>query len=118
MDHRIQIGAWTASPGLNTLQRGDQIEQVEPKLMDLLVFMASHPSQTLARQRILDEVWTDMAVVDGALSRAVYALRSTLGDDARNPTYIQTVPQRGYRWVAPTEVLVLESQPPLERSVT
>jgi hypothetical protein len=51
------------------------------------------------RREILDAVWSDVVVSDGALSQAVRTLRRALGDDPREPTFIRTVSRHGYRFV-------------------
>ncbi|PYQ18150.1 MAG: CadC family transcriptional regulator, partial [Acidobacteria bacterium] len=53
------------------------------------------------RREILDAVWSDVVVSDGALSQAVRTLRRALGDDPREPVFIRTVSRHGYRFVFP-----------------
>src|SRR6185295_1503357 len=53
----------------------------------------------VSKQAIFDEVWSDVAVSDGALSQAVRTLRRTLGDDSREPRFIRTVSRHGYQFV-------------------
>jgi Tol biopolymer transport system component/DNA-binding winged helix-turn-helix (wHTH) protein len=74
---------------------------LEPKAFDVLVFLLSHAGQLVTKQQILDAVWQGTAVSDNALTRVVAQLRKALGDDAREARFLETVPTRGYRWIAP-----------------
>lgn len=100
MDSNFQVGEWVVEPGLNTIRKGSQVEHLEPKAMNVLVYLARHPDQVLERNQILDAVWPDTYVGDSTLTYAVVGLRKALGDDRKAPTYIQTIPKRGYRLVA------------------
>jgi len=82
------------------VERGGTVIALEPKAFDLLVLLLERPGQLVTKQEILDTVWRQTAVTDNALTRTVAHLRKALGDDAREARYIETVPTRGYRWVA------------------
>jgi hypothetical protein len=73
--------------------------------MDLLTVLARNPGQVLSKQCLLDMVWPDVTVGDASLTVAVGELRDALGDDLESPTYITTIPRRGYRLVATVEPL-------------
>jgi len=85
------------------VERGGRAVALEPKAFDLLVLLLEHPGQVVTKQEILDAVWPRTAVTDNAMTRIVAHLRKALGDDARDARYIETVPTRGYRWLAPLE---------------
>lgn len=95
------VGRWRVEAGLNQLSSDGEARHVEPRVMELLVFLAESPGVTLSREQILETVWQGAAVVDAVLPRAVSELRAALGDDARDPRFVQTVPRRGYRLIAP-----------------
>ncbi|MDA8019537.1 MAG: winged helix-turn-helix domain-containing protein [Thermoanaerobaculia bacterium] len=71
--------------------------------MDLLVCLAERAEHTVSKDELLTLVWRDAYLRDGVIAKTVSALRKALGDDARDPTYIVTVPRRGYRWIAPVQ---------------
>ena len=77
--------------------------RVEPRVMDVLVLMVSHAGEVVTREEFIKSVWNGTFVTDEVLSRCIYRLRQTLGDDSRNPRYIETVSKRGYRLIAPVE---------------
>jgi DNA-binding winged helix-turn-helix (wHTH) protein len=97
---RFRVGDWEVCPNLDRLVRADDEVHLEPRVMDVLVFLAQHPDEVLPRMVILDAVWPDQFVTEAVLTRAIAVLRKALGDDARDPRYIETIPKRGYRLVA------------------
>lgn len=70
-----------------------------PKYLDLLLLLIVRRHEAVSKQAIFDEVWSDVAVSDGALSQAIRTLRRTLGDDSREPRFIRTVSRHGYQFV-------------------
>jgi WD40 repeat protein/DNA-binding winged helix-turn-helix (wHTH) protein len=96
----FRVGAWLVQPEQNRLSDGVETVQLEPRVMDLLVYLADHAGEVVSRREILDSVWQQEFVSDTTLSAAVAVLRRTLADDARNPRYIETIAKRGYRMVA------------------
>lgn len=96
----FELAGWLVEPDLNRISRDDQAAQIEPKVMDVLVRLAAEPGEVVTKQQLLDSVWSGDFVTESVLSRAIAELRSQLGDDARNPTYIATIPKRGYRLIA------------------
>ncbi len=97
---RFRIGDWSVEPDLDQVSRADQCRRLEPKLMELLVYLAERPGQTIARDEILGAVWDGKAVIDAVLTRGISEIRQTLGDDPQQPRFIQTVPRKGYRLIA------------------
>lgn len=84
-----------------------------PKVLDLLILLASRPGELVTKDDILATLWPDVAVTDNAITQAVSAAREALGDDVANPQFIQTVPRKGYRFVASVEVITSEVSPAL-----
>jgi len=70
-----------------------------PRYFDLLHVLIRRRDEAIARREILDTVWRDVVVSDGALSQAVRTLRRALGDDPRKPRFIRTVSRYGYQFV-------------------
>ena len=97
---RVIIGDWQAVPATNRLIGPDGEVEVEPRVMDLLMLLASKPGEVFSKTEIADALWGDVHVNDDALTRSIFKLRKALGDDARNTRYIATVPKRGYRLIA------------------
>jgi DNA-binding winged helix-turn-helix (wHTH) protein/CheY-like chemotaxis protein len=97
----FRLGPWRVLRDQNRLERQNgetaQVERIEPKAMDVLCLLAANAGQTVTREALLEKVWAGRMVVEAALSRIILSLRNSLGDDARSPTFIETVPKRGYR---------------------
>jgi len=102
---RTLIGDWSVEPALDALQRGAESVRLEPKAMEILVLLASRPGEVVSREELMSAVWPGVVVGDEALSQAVTKLRKALGDEARAPTYIETISKRGYRLIAPVKPL-------------
>lgn len=103
--HPLRIGDWEVHPNLNRIRRHDQEVHLEPKLMDLLVCLASEPGRVLSPHHLIDLVWHREYVGSSVLSRSIALLRRALGDDARDPRYIETISKRGYRLLSEVEEL-------------
>ena len=96
---RYRFAGHTLSPARRTLVRDGRELPLIPRCFDLLVLLVERRNEAVSRHDLLDAVWSDVAVTDGALSQAVRILRRTLGDDSREPSFIRTVPRHGYRFV-------------------
>src|SRR5580704_15336474 len=87
-----------------TLTKAGQVLTVEPKAFRALLFLLHNPQRLISKEELLNSVWGDAAVTEGSLTRCIWLLRSVLGDDIRNPRYIETVATVGYRFKCPVEV--------------
>jgi DNA-binding winged helix-turn-helix (wHTH) protein/Tol biopolymer transport system component len=76
---------------------------LEPKSFRLLEFLVENRERAVSKEEIVKAVWSGTAVSDNSLTRAVAQIRKALGDDRRQPRYIETVPTIGYRFVARVE---------------
>lgn len=94
-------GEWTVYRHRNLLVRGDEHVRVEPRVMEVLVYLADRAGQVVSKEELVEQVWRGRYVTDDVLTATIYALRKALGDDARRPKCIETVSRRGYMWVAP-----------------
>jgi serine/threonine protein kinase len=110
----FKLGDWWVRPQRNELERDGETAHVEARSMGVLVCLGRHAPGVVGKERLLEEVWSDSPYVgDDAISHAIWELRKVLGDSAREPVYIQTVPRKGYRLVA--EILRPQGSPlPME----
>ena len=97
----FQVGPWRVEPNLNAVSRNGTTVHLEPKVMEVLVCLAEHPGQSVSKESLLQVVWPCTFVSDDVLKRSIHELRRVFEDDARDPTFIQTVAKRGYRLLAP-----------------
>ena len=85
--------------------QGDERLRLEPKVADLLAVLVQRPGQVVSKDDLTAQLWPDVVVGEDALPRCVSKLRRALGDDPKSPRFIETVPKRGYRLVAPVTLL-------------
>lgn len=94
--------------------------QLDPKVMGVLVMLAGHAGQVVAREDLLARLWPDMVVTDDALSRCLYDLRrqlSTAGGHDDHRTLVETLPKRGYRLNGTVTPLAGDTPAPVRRTV-
>jgi TolB-like protein/Flp pilus assembly protein TadD len=101
MGRAFRVGEWLVEPDLNQMTRGDQKVSVEPKVIEVLECLADCPGEVLSKEKVIKTVWPDTFVSDGILTYSISELRKAFGDDARDPRFIQTIPRKGYRLIAP-----------------
>ncbi len=94
-------GDWLVSPLEGLLTRGDDIEHLEPKTMEVLVYLAGRPGDVVTREELERDVWRGAVVGYDAVTATILKLRKAMRDDARQPRIIATIPKRGYKLVAP-----------------
>src|SRR5688500_8568374 len=95
-----RFGPFRLDTAAYQLTKGDHALDVPPKVIDLLALLISQPAALVTKDAILAKLWPDVAVTDNAITQVVSELRQALGDDSAAPTYVQTVPRRGYRFIA------------------
>lgn len=83
------------------MERGGEGVHLEPKIMQVLLLLASEPGEVIPRDRLRNTVWPDVFVGEDVLIRAISELRRVFADDPRNPHTIQTIPKVGYRLIVP-----------------
>jgi TolB-like protein/DNA-binding winged helix-turn-helix (wHTH) protein/Flp pilus assembly protein TadD len=97
----VQIGEWIVHPALDGISRGTETQKLEPRAMRLLMCLANSAGEVVSVDRLLNEVWAGVVVELASVYQAVSQLRKVLGDVDAKPTYIATVPRKGYRLIAP-----------------
>ena len=93
------------------LRRGGQVVALTPKSFELLVFLVQRQGDIVTKEEIFAGIWLDTIVEESNLSVQVSTLRRALGDQASHPVYIETIPRRGYRFLAPATLVELTSAP-------
>src|SRR5690606_16071117 len=103
MTQRFTINDWLVEPSLNRISRGDEIVKIDPQNMKVLELLASRPGEVFSQTEIEQHAWPGVVVTPNSVYQSIAQLRRALGDDKAKPTYIETIPRKGYRLVA-TEV--------------
>jgi len=106
------VGGWRVTPDENVVSRDGRSEHLEPLTMQVLVYLASRAGEVVLRADLEEAVWKGGVVSYDSVTSTVIKLRKALGDDARKPTYITTIPKRGYQLIAP--VSLVDDEPPAQ----
>ncbi|WP_375321127.1 lysine decarboxylation/transport transcriptional activator CadC [Aliivibrio logei] len=105
----FQINDWTLVIEENKLYRQDREVSVEPRLVNLLRFLAQHSGEVFCRDELIQHVWDGAFVTDQVVTQSIFELRKILRDGRLdNARYLVTVPKRGYKLVAETKLVNLE----------
>ncbi|HET9408024.1 MAG TPA: winged helix-turn-helix domain-containing protein [Candidatus Sulfotelmatobacter sp.] len=96
----IRIGDWCVNPASGQISRGAETARLEVRATRLLLYLAEQAGEVVSIDELLDQVWAGVNVSPDSVYQAVASLRRLLGDDPKQPKYIETVPRLGYRMVA------------------
>ena len=94
-------------PSMDRIRCGGRETKVEPRVMEVLCYLADRPGQVVSREDLEASVWAGTVVGYDALTSTIIKLRKVFDDNSREPRFIETVPKRGYRLIArvsPVEV--------------
>ena len=97
----LVVGDCVVRPGTNEIVRDGETLHLEPKSMEILAYLIAHRGEVVSRDELHEQVWPDVYVGDDSLTAAIIKIRRALADDARDPQYVETIPKRGYRLIAP-----------------
>jgi Tol biopolymer transport system component/DNA-binding winged helix-turn-helix (wHTH) protein len=102
--HIYQFDNVQVEPEGFRLWKADTPVQIEPKAFQVLVFLIENRGRLVEKRELLDAVWKETFVTENALTREIAQLRKALGENAREAKYIETVPTKGYRFIADVEI--------------
>jgi DNA-binding winged helix-turn-helix (wHTH) protein len=113
--HLFRFGTFEADQHTGELRKQGRRMQLQGQPFDILVMLLERPGELVSRTQIRERLWPDGTFVDfdHSLNTAVNKIRDVLGDSASSPRFIETLARRGYRFVAPVQV-VDASQLPTE----
>jgi len=95
-----EFGPFRLDPSQQILVEGKQKVPLTPKAFQTLLVLVENHGRVIAKEELLSRVWPDVFVEEATLAQNVFTLRKQLGDDRETAAYIETVPKRGYRFVA------------------
>ena len=94
------FGSFALDLSNQCLWKGSEQIPLPPKPFAVLQYLVEHPGRLISHDELLDALWPETYVQPQVLRTYMLDLRKALGDDARQPIYIQSLPKRGYRFVA------------------
>ncbi|MEE8586384.1 MAG: winged helix-turn-helix domain-containing protein [Acidobacteriota bacterium] len=116
MQGGFKAGEFLVQPDLNRLSGPQGSVSLEPKAMQVLLCLSDQAGQVVGKDELLQSVWPDTFVTEDVLKNAVWELRKAFRDDARKPRFIQTIPKKGYRLIAPLSRSGPAASPPAVQS--
>lgn len=105
LTHKFSFDNIIVDPKSNAIYINGIEKRLEPKLINLLCLFAAQGRDAISRQEITQIIWPGVVVGEESITRAIFALRNALGDDAKQPQYIETIPKKGYRFLADVELV-------------
>lgn len=104
------FGSFRIDAANRLLLQGGEIISLQPKTFDILLLLIENRGRVLDKEELMRRVWPDTAVEESNLTQNIYVLRKIFSADAGGQKYIETLPRRGYRFVAPvseaSEILI------------
>jgi DNA-binding winged helix-turn-helix (wHTH) protein/Tol biopolymer transport system component len=99
---RLQFGDFELDSQSGRLLRDGQPIKIQPQPLRLLQLLIEHAGETVPRDELRSHIWNDATFVefDQGLNYCIRQIRRALNDDALNPTYVETLPKQGYRFIA------------------
>src|SRR5438093_1784698 len=98
--HFYEFGPFRIDTSERLLLRDGEIVPLTPKVFDTLLALVEHSGHIFEREELLKKVWPDSLVEEGSLSQNISILRKSLGESQNETRYIETIPRRGYRFIA------------------
>ena len=101
--HLFQFGVFAIDTDQRVLLREGKPLPLAPKVFETLLILVEHSGRIVSKDELMSRLWPDTFVEDSNLTFNIQQLRKSLGDNARNPAYIETIARRGYRFIAGVE---------------
>src|SRR5262245_36158986 len=107
---RIRFATFELDVTEERLRNAGALIKLAPQPLKVLIWLATHPGHLVTRQELFERTWGPGTFVDfeQGLNHCIKQIRLALGDDAEHPRFIETIPKRGYRFIA-------EVQTPVDR---
>ena len=102
----FRFGLFEADSGSGELRKQGEHVRVQDQPFRMLILLLEHAGEAVTREQLREKLWPKNTFVefDNGLNVAVKKIRDVLGDSAENPRFVETIPRRGYRFIAPVSV--------------
>ena len=102
---KLRFGPFELSIGERMLRRDNEVLPLGGRALDILIYLADRPGEVVAKQELIDHVWSDVTVEEGSLRVHMAAIRKALGDGQFGNRYIANIKARGYSFVGTVVLL-------------
>src|SRR5689334_20043977 len=113
-EQRIVFDSFSLDPTNERLWKGSQAIRLRPKAFLLLNHLVLRPGQLITKEELYEAIWPGTFVGDGVLKVLMRQLREALGDDPRNPRFIETAHRRGYRFIGAIAAPIQRGAPAIQ----
>ena len=110
INHFYRFGEFTLDADQRVLLRNGKPLLLAPKILETLLTLVQNNGRIVEKKELMTRLWPDTFVEESNLTYTIVQLRKTLGDDAREPRYIETIPKRGYRFIVDVEEVLSDVQ--------
>ena len=111
MSDVIHIGDWEFSRSTGALSKGAITNRLEHRAASLLELLCRQNGDLVTHADIIENVWDGRSISPNSIAVVIADIRRALGDNAKHPEYLETLPKRGYRMKAPVRILATEKAP-------
>src|SRR5882724_5135437 len=101
---RFHFSDYVLDTGRRELRCADQSVEVEPQVLDLLIYLMRNNDRVITKDDLIESVWGGRVVSDTTLTSRIYAARRAIGDSGRNQNLIRTIARKGLRFVGDLRV--------------
>jgi DNA-binding winged helix-turn-helix (wHTH) protein/Tfp pilus assembly protein PilF len=109
-----EFGPFRVDTRERRLLRNGKVVPLRPKVFDILLVLVENSGHILTKDDVMRRVWSNAVVEEGNIARNISTLRSALGEDSKKQQYIETIPWRGYRFVARVKEVHDSSRPTID----
>jgi DNA-binding winged helix-turn-helix (wHTH) protein len=116
----LRFGVFELNLDLEELRKNGALLKLPPQPFKLLALLASHSGQVVTRDEIQAQLWGNDTFIDfeQGVNKCIKQIRSALSDNPDNPLYLETIPRRGYRFLAPVRTKIVPAPPPQVREAS
>src|SRR5215813_2335200 len=110
----LRFGVFELNLDLEELRKNGTVLRLPPQPFKLLAMLASRSGQVVTRDEIQAQLWGSDTFIDfeQGVNKCIKQIRSALSDNPDNPLYLETIPRRGYRFLAPVRTKIVPAPPP------
>ena len=116
----LRFGVFELNLDLEELRKNGTPLKLPPQPFKLLVLLASRSGQVVTRDEIQEQIWGNDTFIDfeQGVNKCIKQIRTALSDNPDNPLYLETIPRRGYRFLAPVRTKIVPAPPPQVREAS